>query len=135
MTKFHFIRAEQKVEGNIPFLYLIGRDLITLQKHTFKVHGFRTYFYALESEALPKSSGILDIIPGFTSLFGDKCKKVVVSSTGDINQITKFLSKHFEADVGRNYVRRFLIDTGIKSTFSVPDELSDELYYTQITGE
>lgn len=135
MSKFHFIRAEQKVEGNIPFLYLIGRELDSLKKHTFKVHGFRTYFYALESENLPKSSGIIDVIPGFTSIFGDKCKKVIVASTNDINQIKKFLSKHFEADVGKNYVRRFLIDTGIKSYFTIPDQTDDEVYYTQIIGE
>ncbi len=79
MTRFHFIRAEQKVEGNIPFLYLIGREIDSLKKHTFKVHGFRTYFYALESENLPKSSGIIDVIPGFTSIFGDKCKKAILT--------------------------------------------------------
>ena len=135
MTKLHFIRAEQKIEGNIPFLYLIGRELDSLKKRTFRVHGFRTYFYALELESLPQSSGIIDTIPGFTSIFGDKCKKVIVASTNDINQIKKFLSKHFEADVGRNYVRRFLIDTGIKSYFTIPDEINDELHYTQIIGE
>jgi len=132
MTKYYFIRAEYRIEEELPILYLWGRDLISQEKKLFKVLGFESYFYVLESEKVPSIPQIKRVQSGFKSIFGESVKKVVCINPEDIKDIKTQFSKTFESDV--KYIARFLINSGIRRYFTVPDG-KEELNYKEVIGE
>lgn len=132
MIKYHYIKVEYKVENDDPIIFLIGREINTLQKRIFRVTGFEPYFYAKEEEAVPNSTMIKRVESGFKTLFGEPCKKIVVTIPSDVRELKKYFSWTGEADIV--FPRRFLIDTGIKTYFSVPEN-KDEIHYKEIIGE
>jgi DNA polymerase I len=132
MTKYYFIRCEYRVEEELPVIYLWGRNLETHEKSLFKIHGFQPYFYVLESESVPNIPQIKRVISGFKSIFGEACKKIIVSIPEDVKDIKGQFSKTFEADIP--YTRRAIINLGIRRYFTVPDG-KEELNYTEVKGE
>lgn len=132
MTRYYQIKSEYRVEDEVPVIYLWGRDLETQEKSLFKIHGFRPYFYVLESQTVPKIPQIKEVQSGFKSIFGEPCKKIITTIPEDVKDLRTQFSKTFEADIP--FTRRFLIDTGIRRYFTVPDGKT-ELDYTEIIGE
>lgn len=130
MTKYHFIKAEYKVENQESIIYLWGRDQETLEKKMFKVMGFKPRFYVLESEAVMKTTAIREVRSGFKSIFGDACKMVVVNIPSEVKELRKFFAKTFQADIP--FTRVFLIELEIRTWFEAPDK--SELSYTEIKG-
>lgn len=131
MVRFHFIKCEYKIEDSLPVIYLIGRNVNTLEKKMFKVEGFRPYFYALIDEQIPQSDRILEVKSGFKSIFGKPLKQVITKLPSDVRDLRKYFSWTGEADIP--FTRRFLIDLNIKTFFEAPDK--DEIHYTEVIGE
>lgn len=133
MNKYYFIKCEYKIEDEeIPVIYLWGRDLQTMEKFLFKIIGFEPYFYVLSSEKIPNIPQIKRTQKGLKSIFGEECIKIVCFRPEDVKDIRIQFQKTFESDVP--FTRRFLINTGIRRYFTVPDGKT-ELNYTEIVGE
>ena len=129
--KYHFIKAEYKVENQEPVIYLWGREYETLIKRMFKIVGFRPRFYVLESEAVMKTTAIREVKSGFKSIFGDPCKMIVVNIPSEVTALRKFFTKTFQADIP--FVRVFLIELEIRTWFEIQNGL-EEVHYTKIKG-
>ena len=100
-----------------------------------KIIGFDPYFFVKNEDAVPQIPEIIEVEEGFTHEDDFKVKKVVVSNPSVVH--SKFLSVrdmfsvHYEADI--KFIRRFLIDTGIKSGFTIlSDNLNRPIYYTEL---
>ena len=130
--KFYFIKCEYRVEEELPIIYLFGRNLETQEKIMFRILGFEPYFYVLESALVPKIPQIKRVQSEFKSIFGEPCKKIICGIPEDVKDIREQFSKHFQADIP--FTRLFLIVTGIRRYFTVPDGKT-ELNYTEIVGE
>jgi len=88
-------------------IILVLRDQ-NLQKRIVEVIDFRPYFY------IPYEMG------EFTSIFGEKLRKVYVKDPSEVpNERSKY-SKHYEADIP--YTRRFMIDLGMNDYLQIPDK-------------
>ena len=91
-----------------PIIWLFSR-LKNGEKKIEKITDFKPYFYVEKDTHLSPS---LKIEGEYTSIFGDKLKKVIVNSPKDIYPLRQMLeaegNKHFEADILFN--NRFLID-------------------------
>jgi len=69
------------------------------------VNDYYPYFYAVDSDGQ------------YRAVDGTKLRKIVVGTPSDVPKIrTQYV--HYEADIP--YIRRFLIDTGVRSYLSVP---------------
>ena len=104
--RLQFIILERFGKKN---LYLVGRDISTGDKYSFRIYDFVPYFY----------------VPGGNdgiSIDGELLRKIVVDSPRDVPIEREKYSRHFEADIV--YVLRAKVDMGIKSGFSVPDKRS-----------
>lgn len=132
MTKYYFVRCEYRVEEEFPIIYLWGRNLETQEKVMFKVLGVEPHFFVLESEKVPNIPQIKRVQSGFKSIFGEPVKKIVVGVPEDVKDIKTQFSKHFQADIP--FTRLFLIITGIRRYFTVPDGKT-ELNYIEVIGE
>ncbi len=130
--KFYFIKCEYRVEEEIPIIYLWGRNIETQEKILFRILGFEPCFYVLENAPVPNIPQIKRVQSGFKSIFGEHCKKIIVGIPEDVKDIRGQFSKHFQADIP--FTRLFLIVTGIRRYFTVPDGKT-ELNYTEIVGE
>ena len=80
---------------------------------------FEPYFYVPTGD-IQEDFGIISQTPShLKSIYGDELDKVVTRQPFYVGEIRDKFSKHFEADIP--FVRRFLIDAGIYSGFSLPD--------------
>ena len=77
-------------------------------KKKITVKGFKPYFYVVDAKG------------SYTSLFGEKLKRVYVSLPENVPSAREKYSKHYEADIP--YTRRFLIDRDIYSYAVFPDD-------------
>lgn len=130
--KYYFIRCEYKVENDTPVIFLWGRRLDTQEKILFRVTGFESRFYVPEDEEVPQSSAIKRVVSGFKSIFGEPVKMIVTQIPEDVKELRKFFRKTSEADIP--FTRNFLIETGIRRYFTVPDG-RQEVNYREIVGE
>lgn len=76
-------------------VYLFTRDE-DKKLSVVKISNFRPYFYVLDEKGC------------YVSIFGDRCRKIVVESPYDVAILREKYSQTFEADV--HYPNRFLID-------------------------
>ena len=133
MVKYYQIRCEYRVESEItPIIFLWGRKLDTLEKVLFRVTGFEPRFYVPEEEEVPQSIAIKRVVPGFKSIFGEPVKMIVTQIPEDVRELRKYFKKTFEADIP--FTRNFLIETGIRRYFTIPDGRI-EINYKEIIGE
>ena len=79
-----------------------------------EVRDFYPYFYVLEDEQIPEVQEVLKIESGFTSIFGDKLKKITMRRPKDVKFFKQQFNKTFEADI--LYKNRYLIDRVDHST-------------------
>jgi DNA polymerase I len=89
-------------EGNKIRLYLRTRN----GKVKVYVDDFYPYFY------VPDPNG------QYMAVDGTKVRKIYVNDPSDVPELRERYKVHYEADIP--YVRRFLIDTGVKSYVDVP---------------
>jgi len=115
------------------------------QKTIKKIVDFLPYFYVKEEETIPEDPNVLQVQHGFKSLFEDKLKKIImkypqnigggkVFDKGNIVFKQGFREKfttHYEADI--EFLKRFLIDTGIKKYFLAPT--SENISWRQIIAK
>jgi len=71
---------------------------------------------------------LITVKHGYTSVYGEPLKKIIMKSPGDVAVFRNKFAPHYEADI--IFVRRFLIDTGIKGGFEAPDKQT--LHYTEL---
>ncbi len=71
--------------------------------------GFEPYFYIPEDATIPKMGQIKRVDEGdYVDSHGNKLKKIIVKSPGDVPYVRKEFKQHYEADI--NFVQRFTID-------------------------
>lgn len=132
MTLYHFINIEYRTEFEDTIIYLWGRDISTLEKKMFRVFGFRPRFYVPEEETVPQTTAIVAITDGFVSIHGERFKQLTTQFHSDIPKLRQYFSKTCQADIP--YTRVFLIETGILTKFTAPDNKTD-VHYNEIQGE
>lgn len=115
-----------------PVIFLWGRRLDTQEKILFRVTGFEPRFYVPEEEEVPQSVAIKRVVSGFKSIFGEPVKMIVTQLPEDVRELRKYFKKTSEADIP--FTRNFLIETGIRRYFTVPDGRT-EINYKEIVGE
>ena len=72
------------------------------------VRDFKPYLYMLENEATPDDYRITNVELGYTSINGEKLKKVFVKKSTDVVAIREQVTTHFEADI--LITQRYIID-------------------------
>jgi len=83
------------VENQNNVIFVFGRSKTSHELHTYEVYDFKPYFYAKDENG------------SYSSIFGEKCKKVFVSVPSDVPKIRDNY-EHMEADIV--YTNRFIID-------------------------
>lgn len=91
-----------------------ARDEEGCCKETFIFRGFRPRFYVLENETV-KDAAITGYEPGYTSMYGERLKRVYLRNPSDTPRVRELFSKHFQADIP--YARVFLISKGVTAWF------------------
>lgn len=132
MKKYLFLEADYDFRDNN--IYLYGRDLKTSETKTFIIGDFLAYFYVDENTDVPYNYSLIATKPGYTALMGERLKKIMMSSPGDVGRFRNKFTRVWESDV--NFEQRFLIDLGIKFFFYIPldvVEKSNVVSYNQIT--
>jgi DNA polymerase I len=131
MRNFQFLSAHYNKGDKSISLYCTDG----LKTYKLKVIGFDPYFFVPEDSEIPQIAEIIGAESGFQHEEGFKLKKIVVSNPSVVH--SKFLSvrdmfsAHYEADI--KFIRRFLIDTGIKSGFTIlSDNLARPIHYTEL---
>lgn len=107
-----FLLVNIKAEGRQIILY--ARDE-NGKKHRIRVNDFYPYFY---SKRVLNDKHVVRVEKGFKTLFGEEVYKIYVDHPGLVPKLRR--PDDYEADIP--YVRRFLIDTGIKDYFVIPDD-------------
>ena len=113
MPTFRLIKAHRTDSCDV---VLWGRDEHGM-KFPFTVKS-KPYFYAKESDTY-NCKDITGTEFGYTSLHGEKLKKVFVSNPSLVPVVREKFEQHWEADVP--YARRVLIDLKIRAYFKVTD--------------
>jgi len=122
---YQFIRGNYNSDGSIT---LHVRDE-KKKKDQLKILGFKPYFYVPSDAYIPDDRRILEVEDGYVGIDGRKLKKIVMSSPTDVKEFREKFDVHYEADI--RFIRRFLIDTGIRSGIEIPEE-KKLLHYTQL---
>ena len=94
---------------------LIGRNQQTKERQQFNVHDFKPYFYVPEDDIVTNG----EVSQGFKSLDGKALQKIILDAPSQISEEKDKYSEHYESDIP--FIRRFLIDKGIRGTFSVDE--------------
>lgn len=114
MSKYAFVAGQYDRDHTIN---VYARDEDGRKRH-IKVTGFEPYFYVPEDVYIPDDSAIKSIAGNFTSVYGDTLKKITMETPSDVRHFRYRFNRHYEGDIP--FVRRLLIDTGIRSGFEVP---------------
>jgi len=80
------------------------------KKHRIEIDDFYPYYYTVYP---PRSEHVVKVEEGFKTNRGESVYKVYLDHPGVVRELRK--EDDYEADIP--YVRRFLIDTGIRSWF------------------
>ena len=133
-----YIDCYYTLDDDEPIIHLIARDEDG-SRHHIEVVDFTPYFCVPQSEKtmdeweqlFKTDHRITDIdLDEHTSMDGQQLAKIEVNTPSDVRDLRDQFDEPLEADV--RYPTRFLIDTGIKQCFSVPDE-SDRITPDDIT--
>lgn len=89
------------------------------EKDLIKVIDFEPYFFVPQDEYVDEFNIISQEPTELRSIYGDKLNKVVTRQPRDVSDIRDKYSKSFESDI--KFVRRYIINQGIFSGFSLPD--------------
>lgn len=99
-------QVEYTVENNKPIIYLFRRE--NREKYVERIVGFKPYFYTPISEVVQKTSDIVKIEQGYTSIFGEKLQKItLVNPHLTYEYRSKYANCH-ESDI--LFTIRYLID-------------------------
>ena len=79
-------------------------------KHRIEITDFYPYYY---SKTVPKSEHVVKVEEGFVTNKGEEVYKIYVDHPGVVPKLRR--DDDYEADIP--YVRRFMIDTGLRSWF------------------
>lgn len=124
--KAQFIKGKYNSDKTIT-LYVRKENGV---KTTIKVAGFEPYFYVSANSYIPNHPNLKRIenseIP---SIEGLKLKKITMQTPTDVKDFRKKFKLHYEADIP--FIRRFLIDTGIKSGIELPNR--NFVHYKELT--
>ena len=115
-TLLEFVRAEPENR----LIHLFAREVESKKKHHYIVTDFYPYYYTKVPPT--DNSDVLWTEGGYTTLFGEKVIKVVVTHPGVVKKLRA--PNDYEADV--MYVERFLIDTKIADKFYIRREKLNE---------
>jgi len=127
-TEYHLFNIEYTEEFGKSVVHLFCRDKDN-QKHHIEVEGHRPSFYISEdaySKRVKNHDWVVDAERGYESIHGKPLIRIFAQLPkhigGDDNRkgLRDHFEKTYEADVFYN--SRFLIDSGIKTHFSVPDD-------------
>jgi DNA polymerase elongation subunit (family B) len=101
-------QIEYATINNEPLIYAFCREDNKKKIHT--IRGFKPYFYIKEEEPIPKEAAelITNIEGGYTSIYGDKLKKITVRIPNDVYNTREMFKQTYEADIP--FPIRFLID-------------------------
>ena len=131
MPKFRLIKAHRNEYNSI---ILWGRDEHGM-KFLFTVETFKPYFFVKESDTYDCPE-ITSTEFGYTSLHGEKLRKVFVSNPSLVPVLRDKFVKHWEADIP--FSRRFLISSKITNGFdenllpAEPPDVEIDIGYTDI---
>jgi len=124
-VKYQFITGHYEEDGSIA-VYVRDENGI---KHKLKVIGFKPYFYVRINEFVPDNPALLTVKSGYVSVYGEPLKKIIMKTPTDVGNFRERFAPNYEADI--RFVRRFLIDVGIRSGFEAPDGKTT-LHYTEL---
>jgi DNA polymerase I len=100
--------VEYEIIGEKPIIHTWYRDKQGNKIHNI-VKDFLPYFYVEESENVPNNPSIVKVESGnFTSIFGEKLKKIYVKVPNDVKLLRSLFKKTYEADI--LFTNRYLID-------------------------
>lgn len=112
---YQFITGHYTDEG---YIRVYARDE-NRRRRTFDVVGFEPYFSVREEERVPRDPRIVRVEESPPGIRGERLKKIVVRTPNDVPKLRDYFDPRWEDDI--RFVRRFLIDTGIKSGFYAPE--------------
>ena len=121
MKRYRLVHVQ--AEGRIIKLYVRDEEG---NRKIIRVTDFYPYFYSKEIPKVENPEWIVKIERGFKTIFGEHVYKIYVRHPGLVPKIRK--QNDYEADIP--YVRRFLIDSGIKNYFLAPDK--EEISWKEI---
>ena len=116
MTNYQLISIEYRGKSNDIQLWCRDEHL---KKCSLTVTGFQPYFYVDENIVVPNNSSHISTDIDCKNIFGSTVQKLVCSDPLAVEKWRTSFEKTYESDV--KFVRRFLIDSGIKNGFTVPD--------------
>ena len=96
-----------KAEGRKIIIH--ARDLQG-KKHIIEIEDFYPYFYSV---TIPESEHVVKVEKGFKTIDGKQVYKIYVDHPGVVPKLRK--QSDYEADIP--YVRRFMIDVGLRDFF------------------
>jgi len=115
--KAQFIKGKYNDDKTIT-LYLRDEKY---RKVAVKVAGFEPYFYVSKLAYVPPNPALKRVeTEAPPSIDGIKLKKLVMQTPTDVKNFRGKFKIHYEADIP--FIRRFLIDTGIKAGIELPDK-------------
>jgi len=128
-TTYHLFNIEYTEEYGKPVVHLFCRDKND-EKHHIEVEGHRPSFYIEEdaySKRVKNHDWVVDAERGYESIHGQPLIRIFaqlpkhIGGDGNRKGLRNHFEKTWEADV--YYNSRFLIDSGIKTHFEVPDDV------------
>jgi len=93
------------------------------ERDELQILGFRPYFYVDSHYIVPEHPKLKELSGGFKAVYGETLVKLTMQDPTDVGGtkgeggFRDVFDKHWEADIG--FIRRLLIDTGIKGGFEV----------------
>jgi len=109
-----FIKAKYNADGSITAFVRDEKGI----KDSLKILGFKPYFYVEKYAPIPKTHGtLLEVQQDFEGVYGERLKRLIMATPTDVQDFRDKFTPHWEADI--RFIRRFLIDTGIKGGFEV----------------
>ncbi|MBU2613801.1 DNA-directed DNA polymerase [Patescibacteria group bacterium] len=103
------------------------------EKKKFEILGFKPYFFVPDKDYIPHNNNTVNVEDSdVVSIYGEKLKKITMRTPTDVRDFREKFVKHYEADI--RFVRRFLIDTGIKNYFRILRD-RETIHYTDLVPE
>ena len=101
------LRTEYRIENSKPVIYIFGRDEVG-HRNIKVARDFEPYVYLPESASVRHDCIVRTETGDFTSVLGEKLKKVIVKLPEDVPMVRSLVKKSYEGDLV--FPVRFLID-------------------------